>query len=44
MFKYLLATNNIGKYLQEDIDLLVLDAKLNNENVRQKLDLLFQNI
>ena len=42
--EYLLASGEIGKHMQEEIDLLVTDGKLNIASVRQKLDSLYKSI
>ena len=42
--KYLLATNDFGKGMQDDINLFVTCDRLNNANFRQKLDLIENNI
>ena len=42
--KYLLPLRKIGQNMQEDIDIIVTDGKLNDDVVRQKLDLLYNSV
>ena len=42
--KYLLATSDFGKGMQDDINLYVTRDRLNNANLRQKLNLIENNI
>ena len=41
---YLLTSREIGEVIQEDIDMIVTDGKLNDTVVKQRLDDLYKNL
>ena len=41
---YLLTSREIGEVIQEDIDMIVTDGKLNDTVVKQRLDHLYKNL